>query len=132
MKVWVNGTFDVLHIGHVRLLEFSASMGELRVGIDTDSRVKELKGLNRPFNTLQDRIDMLLSLKCVNDVKSFSSREEMINLIKEWEPDYMVVGSDYKDKPVIGSEFAKKLLFFERVGIHSTSNILSYDSNSNR
>ena len=132
MKVWVNGTFDVLHIGHVRLLEYASSLGSLRVGIDSDERVKELKGDDRPFNTLQDRIEMLLSLKYVNDVKSFDSRDEMINLIKEWEPDYMIVGSDYKNKPVIGSEFAKNLLFFDRLEKHSTSKILSYDSNNNR
>jgi D-beta-D-heptose 7-phosphate kinase/D-beta-D-heptose 1-phosphate adenosyltransferase len=132
MKVWVNGTFDVLHIGHVRLLEYASSLGSLRVGIDSDERVKELKGDDRPFNTLQDRIEMLLSLKYVNDVKSFDSSDEMINLIKEWEPDYMIVGSDYKNKPVIGSEFAKNLLFFDRLEKHSTSKILSYDSNNNR
>ena len=94
--------------------------------------VKELKGEDRPFNTLQDRIEMLLSLKYVNDVKSFDSREEMINLIKAWEPDYMIVGSDYKNKPVIGSEFTKNLLFFDRLEKHSTSKILSYDSDNNR
>ena len=132
MKVWVNGTFDVLHIGHVRLLEYASSLGSLRVGIDSDKRVKELKGEDRPFNTLQYRIEMLLSLKYVNDVKSFDSREEMINLIKSWEPDYMIVGSDYKNKPVIGSEFTKNLLFFDRLEKHSTSKILSYDSDNNR
>ena len=132
MRVWVNGTFDVLHIGHVRLLEYASSLGSLRIGIDSDKRVKELKGEDRPFNTLQDRIEMLLSLKYVNDVKSFDSREEMINLIKAWEPDYMIVGSDYKNKPVIGSEFTKNLLFFDRLEKHSTSKILSYDSDNNR
>ena len=132
MKVWVNGTFDVLHIGHVRLLEYASSLGSLRIGIDSDKRVKELKGEDRPFNTLQDRIEMLLSLKYVNDVKSFDSREEMINLIKAWEPDYMIVGSDYKNKPVIGSEFTKNLLFFDRLEKHSTSKILTYDSDNNR
>ena len=54
-KVWVNGTFDVLHIGHLKLLEFASTYGELRVGIDTDKRVKELKGNDRPFNNTEDR-----------------------------------------------------------------------------
>ena len=53
MKVWVNGTFDVLHVGHLKLLEYSASFGELRVGIDSDKRVQELKGNDRPFNTTE-------------------------------------------------------------------------------
>lgn len=129
MKVWVNGTFDVLHIGHVRLLEYAASLGSLRVGIDTDKRVKELKGEDRPFNTLEDRVNMLLALKCVNDVKTFGSRSEMLELIKEWGPDIMIVGSDYKDKEVIGAEYAKELVFFDRMSAYSTTNILNYYKN---
>jgi D-beta-D-heptose 7-phosphate kinase/D-beta-D-heptose 1-phosphate adenosyltransferase len=127
MKVWVNGTFDVLHIGHIRLLEYAASLGTLRVGVDTDERVKELKGEDRPFNNIKDRVDMLLALKCVNDVKIFSSREYMIELIKEYEPDYMVVGSDYIGQPVYGSEHAKELIFFDRIPQYSTTKILNFN-----
>lgn len=76
MRVWVNGTFDVLHIGHIYLLEFPSQFGTLRVGIDTDLRVKELKGNDRPFNNQMDRKKMLESLKFVNDVVLFNSREE--------------------------------------------------------
>lgn len=125
-KVWVNGTFDVLHLGHVRLLEYANSLGTLRVGVDTDKRVKELKGENRPFNCLKDRIDMLLSLKYVNDVVSFDSREEMVNLIKEWDPDYMIIGSDYIGLPVFGKEYAKELIYFDRINQYSTTKILNY------
>lgn len=126
MKVWVNGTFDVLHIGHIRLLEYAASLGTLRVGIDSDERVKELKGQDRPFNNIKDRIEMLLALKSVNDVVIFSSREEMVNMIKEYEPDYMVVGSDYIGQPVYGNEYAKKLIFFNRIPEYSTTKILNF------
>lgn len=123
-RVWVNGTFDVLHIGHIKLLHYAASLGELRVGIDTDSRVKELKGQDRPFNNTKDRMTMLMALKSVNDVKTFSSRDEMLKLIREWNPDYMIVGSDYKDKEVVGSELAKELIFFNRISDYSTTKIL--------
>ena len=44
MKIWVNGSFDVLHIGHIRLLEFAAKYGKVRVGIDTDERIRSFKG----------------------------------------------------------------------------------------
>jgi D-beta-D-heptose 7-phosphate kinase/D-beta-D-heptose 1-phosphate adenosyltransferase len=123
-RVWVNGTFDILHIGHIKLLQYAASLGELRVGIDTDSRVKERKGQDRPFNNTKDRMTMLMALKSVNDVKTFSSREEMLKLIREWNPDYMVVGSDYKDKEVVGSELVKELIFFNRISDYSTTKIL--------
>ena len=132
MKVWVNGTFDVLHIGHLKLLEFASSFGELRVGIDTDKRVKELKGIDRPFNTTQDRKYFLQSLKYVKDVVVFDSREELINLVKEYQPDYMIIGDDYKDQIVYGSEHAKELVFFEKLPKYSTTKILNYENNSNR
>ena len=112
MKVWVNGTFDVLHIGHLKLLEFASSFGELRVGIDTNKRVKELKSPDRPFNTTEDRKYFLESLKFVKDVVVFDSRQELIDLVKEYQPDYMVIGDDYKGQPVYGSEHAKQLIFF--------------------
>ena len=132
MKVWVNGTFDVLHIGHLKLLEFASSFGELRVGIDTDKRVKELKGIDRPFNTTEDRKYFLQSVKYVNDVVVFDSREELINLVKEYQPDYMIIGDDYKDQIVYGSEYAKELVFFEKLPNYSTTKILNYENNSNR
>jgi len=132
MKVWVNGTFDVLHIGHLKLLEFASSFGELRVGIDTDKRVKELKSPDRPFNTTEDRKYFLESLKFVKDVVVFNSRQELIDLVKEHQPDYMVIGDDYKDQPVYGSEHAKQLIFFEKLPEYSTTKILNYENNSNR
>ena len=132
MKVWVNGTFDVLHVGHLRLLEYSASLGELRIGIDSDKRVKELKSPDRPFNTTEDRKYFLESLKFVKEVVVFDSRQELIDLVKEYQPDYMVIGDDYKDQPVYGSEHAKQLIFFEKLPEYSTTKILNYENNSNR
>jgi len=132
MKVWVNGTFDVLHVGHLKLLEFASSFGEVRVGIDTDKRVKELKSPDRPFNTTEDRKYFLESLKFVKDVVVFDSRQELIDLVKEYRPDYMVIGDDYKDQPVYGSEHAKQLIFFEKLPKYSTTKILNYENNSNR
>ena len=132
MKVWVNGTFDVLHIGHLKLLEFASSFGELRVGIDTDKRVKELKSPDRPFNTTEDRKYFLESLKFVKEVVVFDSRQELIDLVKEYKPDYMVIGDDYKDQPVYGSEHSKQLIFFEKLPEYSTTKILNYENNSNR
>lgn len=132
MKVWVNGTFDVLHIGHVYLLEFAASFGDLRVGLDTDKRVKELKGESRPFNNQDDRKKMLESLKFVKEVVLFDSRQELIDSVKEYQPDIMVIGDDYRDQIVYGSEHAKKLVFFEKLPSYSTTKILNYENNGNR
>lgn len=128
MKVWVNGTFDILHVGHVKLLEFASQFGILRVGIDTDKRVKELKGEDRPFNNQEDRKKMLESIKYVDEVVLFDSREELIQSVKDYQPDIMVVGDDYKGEIVFGSEHAKKLVFFEKIPNYSSTKILNYYS----
>ena len=125
-KVWVNGTFDVLHVGHLGLLEFASQLGNLRVGIDTDKRVRELKGEDRPFNNQQDRKKMLESIKFVDEVVLFDSREELIQCVKEYSPDIMIVGDDYKGEKVYGSEYAKKLVFFEKIPQYSSTKILNY------
>jgi len=132
-KVWVNGTFDVMHRGHIELLQFARTKGIVRVGIDYDSRVKQLKGLNRPVNIWKDRKYFLKSIRYVDSVVGFGSDEELEKQIKLWEPDYMIVGSDYKNKRVIGSQFTKELLFFDRIENYSSTKIISHDKNfSNR
>jgi len=133
MRIWVNGAFDILHIGHIKLLKYAAAMGYLRVGIDTDDRIKELKGPTRPFNCFKDRKEMLESLRFVDEVVGFSSEQELIDQIKLYQPDVMIVGSDYRDKRVIGAEHSKNVRYFERIAEISTTTILSYEKDtSNR
>lgn len=121
-KVFVNGTFDILHVGHLRLFMYAKSNGtELHVAIDSDERVKKLKGSNRPFNTEKDRLEMLSAIRFIDHVHVFKTDDGLKRLIKRIEPDIMIVGSDWKDKPVIGSQFAKELKFFERIDGYSTT-----------
>ena len=124
VRVWVNGTFDVLHIGHIKLLEFASQFGEVRVGIDTDERVKQLKGELRPINTIKDRIDFMNSIKYVNSSVSFSTDEELCDRIKEWNTDIIIIGDDYKDKRVIGSNLVKEIIFFDKIDGHSSTKII--------
>jgi len=125
LLVFVNGTFDVLHRGHIELLNYAKSLGNhLFVGIDTDERIKEKKGKSRPVNSLEERTFMLENLKAVDRVFSFGSDQELETLVKSLKPDIMVVGSDWKDKPVIGSIHASKLIFFDRINEYSTTKII--------
>ena len=125
MKVWTNGCFDVLHRGHIELFKYAKSLGdELCVGIDTDEKVKLDKGKDRPINNLQDRMYMLQSIKYIDKVISFDSTKELDDTLKWYKPDIMVIGSDWKGKPVIGEEYTKELVFFDRVGDYSTTKIL--------
>ncbi len=124
-KVFVNGCFDVLHIGHIRLFKYAKSFApHLVVGIDSDSRVKKLKGESRPINTEEDRKEMLLSLKYVDTVVVFDNDDELEELVYQCNPETMVVGEEYKNKKVIGSEHTKELKFFKKVNGYSTTSTL--------
>jgi D-beta-D-heptose 7-phosphate kinase/D-beta-D-heptose 1-phosphate adenosyltransferase len=122
----VNGSFDILHVGHLRMLEYASLFGEVRVGVDTDERIREKKGSDRPYNTLEDRVEFLYGLKYVTDVVTFSSDEELIEEIKIYGPDIMVIGDDYNYDSIIGKEFIPEIKFFKKVPGKSTTKILSY------
>ena len=120
--IFVNGTFDLLHPGHVSLLNWAKSLGDyLVVGIDTDDRVKEKKGSTRPIYNQTDRGIMLVSLSAVDEVRYFDSDESLENLVKEVKHDIIVVGSDWKGKTIIGSYYAAELKFFDRIEEYATT-----------
>ena len=123
--VWTNGCFDILHRGHIELFEYAKSLGdELIVGIDSDRRVREDKGEDRPINSLDDRAIVLQSIKYIDRVIEFDSTNELERLIKDIRPDVMVIGSDWKGKKVVGEKYAGKVDFFDRIEGYSTTNIL--------
>jgi D-beta-D-heptose 7-phosphate kinase/D-beta-D-heptose 1-phosphate adenosyltransferase len=125
MNIVVNGTFDVLHRGHIEMLEYAKSLGDhLLVCIDTDTRVKELKGADRPINNQTDRAFMLQSLKCVDKVWLFDSTEELEFILTNYRPDIMVKGSDYRDKPIVGAHLCKDIKFYELVKNYSTTKLI--------
>jgi D-beta-D-heptose 7-phosphate kinase/D-beta-D-heptose 1-phosphate adenosyltransferase len=121
-KIFVNGTFDVLHVGHLALLNFAKNLGDhLIVGIDSDERVKDLKGKHRPINNVYERRVMLQNLKAVDEVAIFDTDEELIELIKQ--SDIMVKGGDYSNLPIIGKEYTTVVLFERINGYSSTEKI---------
>lgn len=125
INIWVNGCFDVLHVGHINLFKFAKSLGNnLIVGIDSDNRIKKNKGYDRPYNSEKDRILFLESIKYIDKVFIFNTDEELENIIVSNLIDIMVVGSDWKEKKVIGSQLVKEVKFFNRIGSYSTTNIL--------
>jgi rfaE bifunctional protein nucleotidyltransferase chain/domain len=121
-KVFVNGCFDILHPGHISLFKYAKSLGDIvLVAIDTDARVMSLKGRSRPINSLKERTIMLECIKYIDKVVSFDSDKSLEKIVKEYNPDIMVVGSEYKDKKVIASEFAKEVKYFEKIKGYSTT-----------
>ena len=125
-KVWLNGVFDVLHMGHIKLFEFAKSQGDyLTVGIDSDKRVKFLKGDTRPINNQHARIEVLKAIKYIDKVVMFNYDEELIDIIKLYHPNIFVIGREYENKHIVGEEYAQKIVYYDRIGDHSTSNIIN-------
>ncbi len=121
-KVFVNGAFDVLHSGHLDMLDYAASLGDhLLVAIDTDTRIEYNKGKGRPFNKLSIRKRLMMTLKPVDSVAVFDTDQDLVDLVRRFEPDIMVKGSDWKGKPIIGEEYCKKVIFYERTNGESTT-----------
>ena len=119
--VFVNGTFDILHKGHLELLKYAKSLGYVYVGIDTDECIKGKKGPTRPIHNQEERKYHLENLKTVDEVIFFSSEPEFEELIKSLQPDIIIVGSDWKEKSTIKSYYDGELIFFDRIEEYSTT-----------
>ena len=125
INVWVNGCFDILHPGHIELFKVAKSLGDiLIVGVDEDQKVKKDKGVERPINSLFFRKTMLESIRYIDIVLPFGSRNELENLIELYSTDILLVGSDWKNGDVVGRQYAKEVRFFNRIGNYSTSNLI--------
>ena len=122
--VFTNGCFDILHAGHVSVLEFARSKGDvLVVGLNSDASVRRLKGPSRPVNTQADRALVLAALESVSAVCIFEE-DTPYHLIELVRPDVLVKGGDYKPEEIVGREFAKKVVRFALLKGRSTTNII--------
>lgn len=107
------------------MLETAKSLGDfLLVAIDSDRRISELKGSDRPFNNQENRIALMKALKWVDEVRVFDSDEELINIMREYEPDVTLKGSDWFDKHIVGQDFAGNIIFYNRIDDESTTNTI--------
>ncbi len=107
LTIFTNGCFDILHIGHVKLLESCKAMGgKVIVGLNSDKSVKKLKGEERPFNNEKSRKEILENLKVVDEVIIFDE-ETPYELIKRIQPDIIVKGGDYQKEDIIGKDIVE-------------------------
>ncbi len=126
--VFTNGCFDILHSGHVALLEKAAREGNLLiVGLNSDASVRRLKGEGRPVNMSEDRARVLGALGCVGAVVVFDEDTPM-RLIEAIRPDVLVKGADYSKDQVVGGPLVEQLggrvVLIELVEGKSTSRTL--------
>ncbi len=107
MIVFTNGCFDILHRGHIQLLDQARALGtRLVVGLNSDSSVRRIKGESRPYQTAEDRKAVLLALRSVDEVIVFDelTPEKLIHKLK---PDVLVKGGDWPIDQIVGSEFVR-------------------------
>jgi D-beta-D-heptose 7-phosphate kinase/D-beta-D-heptose 1-phosphate adenosyltransferase len=105
--VFTNGCFDLLHVGHLRLLKEAKKLGDvLVVAINSDSSVRALKGEGRPLISENDRAHIIASLDCVDYVSLFAE-DTPLELIKVLKPDILVKGGDYTLDTVVGRDFVE-------------------------
>lgn len=105
--VFTNGCFDLLHNGHIYILEEAKKRGDkLIVGVNSDDSVKRLKGETRPILNQQERMQVLEALTCVDAVIVFEE-DTPINLIKAIQPDVLIKGGDWSLDKIVGHEFVQ-------------------------
>jgi rfaE bifunctional protein nucleotidyltransferase chain/domain len=103
ITVFTNGCFDLLHPGHVDLLERARALGDrLVVGLNSDASVRRLKGEHKPYVNESDRRRMLLALRAVDEVVIFDE-ETPLELIRRVEPDVLVKGGDWPVDRIVGA-----------------------------
>jgi len=121
--VFTNGCFDILHVGHLRLLRWARARGDtLTVGLNSDDSVHRLKG-HRPFVPELERREMLLSLAPVDEVVIFPE-DDPERLIGDLRPDVLVKGPDYRGEVVIGADLVTEVAIPDWDINHSTSGLV--------
>ena len=126
--VFTNGCFDLLHIGHTRLLQQAKELGDVLVlCLNTDTSVRRLKGHTRPIISQNERAEILSSLNTV-DYLTFFEEDTPLNLITELKPDVLVKGGDYEKEAIVGKEvverYGGKVVAIPLVDGKSTTKIL--------
>jgi len=127
-RIWLNGTFDVLHAGHIHLFQHARNFTpntHVCVGIDDDERVAQLKGDGRPINNLHNRIKMLASIVYIDEIVPFGSDDELRAQIRAYNPHIMVIGDDYRGRTIIGEEHVGRVEYVERYDDLSSTKILT-------
>lgn len=122
--VFTNGCFDLVHAGHLKVLEWAKRRGDLLVvGLNADASVRRLKGSRRPILPLSDRVALMASLKPVDFVTWFTE-DTPRNLIRRLRPDVLVKGGDWSADRIVGREFVKKVARIPLMKGRSTTEII--------
>jgi D-beta-D-heptose 7-phosphate kinase/D-beta-D-heptose 1-phosphate adenosyltransferase len=123
--VFTNGVYDILHAGHLQLLERARSLGDvLIVGINSDASARRLgKGAGRPINRLRDRLALVAALGCVDAVVPFGE-DTPERLLSRLRPDVLVKGADYRKKDIVGARHCGRVVRVRLKSGYSTTRLI--------
>ena len=127
--ILTNGCFDILHLGHVKLLKYAKSIAPyLIVLLNSDDSIRKLeKGIDRPINNQKERYEVLKSIRFVDEVIIFEEKTPL-KIIEEIKPQFYLKGGDYKIEDLSEAEIVKgyggKVYLFSHTG-HSTTSLIN-------
>lgn len=122
---FTNGCFDILHPGHVSMLEFAKSKGDkLVVAVNSDASVKRLKGPTRPVNVMEDRMAVLAAMECVDFVVAFEE-DTPLETLKRVQPEVLVKGADYAVEDIVGHDLVSEVHRAPIIQGKSTTSIIN-------
>ncbi len=123
--VFTNGVYDLIHAGHVTLLQKAKKLGDILVlGLNSDSSVRRLKGPKRPIAGEKDRALVLGALEAIDFISIFGE-DTPYELIKALKPDILVKGGDYSTGEIVGRDLVKKVVRIPLVKGRSSSNTIA-------
>ena len=129
--VFTNGCFDIIHVGHIKLIHEAAKSGDrLIIGINSDNSVKRIKGESRPIIKEEERAAILSNIKDVDLIVIFDE-ETPFDIISTLTPDVIVKGGDWTVETVVGNELVKKVVIVPIVNDNSTTNVIKSIKESN-
>ena len=126
-RIWLNGTFDVVHLGHIKLFQHAKELypnSIVCVGVDTDKRIRQLKGPNRPINPLPFRVEFLKAIRFIDQVVTFPTDRGLCREIALFNPDVMLIGDDYRNRTIVGEELIPRIIYVERFDGLSTTSLI--------
>lgn len=110
----IAGNFDVIHPGYVRLFKDAKNAcGFLVIALQTDSSVERPEKL-KPILTTSERKEVLLSLKYIDEILTYTTEQELYSLIKKRKPDVRIIGTDYIDRDFTGKSLTKEIYYHKR------------------
>ncbi len=122
--VFTNGCFDLLHLGHLKILREAKTKGDiLIVGLNSDSSIRKIKGSTRPIFDQRTRAKLLVNLNPVDYVVLFKEKTPY-DLIKTIKPDILVKGGDWKKGEIVGEGLVKTVYRVKLYPQHSTTHII--------